>query len=288
MGSELTSKKVALIIITCFRRPEMLAITLERIINANGAEDNLYLFSVDEDFDPQVHEVIEGFPFEYSIRYNKRRGNGNSSNVLGAYRTAYAYAKKLGMPIIGLIECDLWIAKDYFNFHSRVHKQFPNAFCVSACRNQNIKQQPPSDPAGVYRHDSYQSLGVSFKTEQVVRIALHDNSVYYRNPELYIKSLFRDRNISSIFSEQDGLIQTLIHNEKLQMLYPCAARACHVGYYGSGARKGIVPVGSLREKINALKAMTDAEMNQRTDWKDITFCNFSGYGEIEDFKEYAL
>lgn len=265
-----------IVIIPCHRRPDFLAVCLERILSADGANEQFYLFAVDRGFDPQVLSVIRQFPLQHTVlRQPNHPYPGPSFNILEAYRVAFDMALRLGAYRIYLIEEDIWIAKDFFRWHERV-----NAPIASACRNQNLAEPPTTSPEEIYEHSSYQSLGVSFALAYVNTFLPWVEPGYYRDMIGYCREWFAPHGIPDANAEQDGLIHRVLLRYGFKTTYAGAPRAYHAGFTGSN-REGAILEGSLAERIARLRTMTAEEMNALAppEFADIVSCNLEGYGE---------
>ena len=271
----------AVVIIPVWRRPEMLAICLKRIKEAKDWNLNYYLFTFDEGAETSDNlKVIRDSKLPYYCLYHQQRMcEGNSYNILDGLEFALDTASRSNSDIIHLLEEDIWIAKDYFQFHRQVHDRF-DPWVVSACRNQHMYPDPPVKPNLVYSSIDYQSLGISFAIDAVQEIIVHNTPDYYNNMTGYIRTMFPNSRYGSLFPEQDGLIQRIMEKHNYETMYPYAPRAFHAGFY-SYHRSGKEPTGTLKEKIDYLEKITEAEMNNNSSYKDIRFLpNYEGYGEV--------
>jgi len=134
------NKHKGIVIIPCWNRPEFLGACLHYIQKADGWENYLYYFAIDRKADPLNMQVISTFKGEYLIRQAvMHRYNGNSYNLLSAYSECYLLAKDWEIPLVYLIEEDIFIGKDFFTFHEE-KQAVTDAFFVTACRNHYFKQ----------------------------------------------------------------------------------------------------------------------------------------------------
>lgn len=262
-----------IVIIPTFRRPGFLEVCLEHIQAARGWQDYNYLFAIDRN-DTTCDGVMRRF-YDAGARgaYTARpvhNFKGNVYNIMSAYQVAYSLAVDAGAPFIHLIEDDIFIAPDYFDFHEKAWQAAPDTFCISACRNQNITQSVfllrneleeivENKPNYIYLHQSYQSLGVSFRTESVRLITEHARPEYWANPIQYCREAFPDVTaIPAGNAEQAGLIHRIIHRHNLRTAYPVVPRAYHAGFAGSN-RPGRKPANEYTAQ--EIRAMTAEAMN---------------------------
>lgn len=267
------------VVIPIWNRPEFLAITLEYIQTAINADKYFYIFQLDYEFDPDCIKIIQNFKYNFSIHVRPNRiGCGNSANIMDGLARGYVKAAVHKYDTIHLIEEDIWIAKDYFEFHELAHKQFL-PLVVSACKNQHLTIRPHEIPNLVYRAPQYQSIGVSFSKSFLNSILLHDCNSYYNNMENYCKINFPNSTLGGLFAEQDGLIWRMIQDMDESVIYPFTPRAYHAGYY-SYHRFGGQPVGTLEEKIEQLRSMSDIDMNAKSHYKDIISCDLKSDRQV--------
>ena len=85
------------------------------------------------------------------------------------------------------MEEDIFIGKDFFNFHIETQREF-DPFCVSGVRCQNVNYED-GEVDEVFELGKYQSLGVSFKPDQLPTITQHARVQYYGNLSGYCKTI---------------------------------------------------------------------------------------------------
>lgn len=277
-----------IVMLPCFRRADFLAANLAYIQLADRWENNLYYFTVDVKEgsdtgpDPQVMEVIEAFPGEKQVKVRHNNYHGNSFNVLEGYRECYALAQTDGATLIYLIETDIFIGRDFFNFHEGV-QAISDEFYVSACDNLTCSRdhELPSDPAMVYRFHNFQSLGISIKAGCMPFILEHAEPDYYEDMGGYLERTFPESRYRGLYFEQDGLINRVMEVQNSQGLFPFVARAFHAGFHGyNRAGAALSDEIPLEERKKQLMAMTEQEMNRRagdSQYKDIRKCDLNGH-----------
>jgi len=261
------------VIIPAWRRPEFLWACLQRLHRADRPGVS-YAICLDRMHSVPVATVAQEFRRKlghHRVNIVRRGGHpwrGNSYNVLQSYREALDLR---GVDLIHLVEEDIFVGHDYFDYHERAHALAP-VFAVSACRNQNEGIYPAYDPASAYRHSSYQSLGVSFRPEMLRHVVNHAGVDYYRDPGRYCREVFPDSTIPPGHCEQDGLINRVREATGGQTTYPCVPRAYHAGFYGYNRRGGWgQDRGSAAQLGRRLLAMTADELNDRArHYKDLS------------------
>lgn len=270
------------VLIPCWRRPEFLSATLTRIKLARGSEDLNYLFAVDRGSDPRVHEVIETFPYRKRKVISHHKYRGPAYNILEGYRELYRVTEDGDR--IYLIEDDVFVAEDFFEFHNDAWDLDDEAKIISACKNQNLSKVKHYADAmsAVYRHVSYQSLGVSFDRRIFPEILEHAGRAYYGDPIEYCATRLPDKGLPESAASQDGLIHRVVRKNLWWTIYPVTPRAFHAGFYGLN-RHGIPLSGSVEDAASRLLIMSDHEMNALADpdFRDIERCDLIRAKSVE-------
>lgn len=282
-----------IVVIPCWRRPEMLGACLVQIAAARDAKRQRYVFVVDRNPDPQVFEVIGSFPFTSTIIKRGDHGfDGPRYNILEGYRLALEIAVRHDEPLIALIEDDVLVSNDVFEFFEDASSFFDAAIpCVSACRNQNIDDAKyagvlrAGGPQAIYPHKSFQSMAVCHDRAFVAEFLAHAGADYYADPINYCKRELPDQGLPDYAASQDGLIHRVIRGAHRFMLYPCEPRAFHVGWYGFNRAQG-VPLwqsigdasdfaGDWRFQRDWILQASNEQLNRRADprFRDIERCS---------------
>lgn len=274
-----------IVIIPCWRRPAHLAALLRTIERARLAEDQRYIFTVDFAPAPQIAAVIDSFALRHRtsvVVYQGCHGyHGPAYNILCGWELGVlAAAAANPRDPIALLEEDLLVAEDLFEFWQDALDTFPMAVGVSACRNQNRVHGLPqvADPRDVYFDISYQSLAVALRRGVVEEVLQHATSTYYGDPAGYVARALPDGGLPSTACSQDGLFHRVIRRYALAMLYPTVPRACHVGWYGYNRPNG-TPLHndneSWRDDAERILAMSADQMNELADprFRDIDRCD---------------
>lgn len=249
-----------IVVVTAWNRADFLHACLSRLMAADDGSP-WYVLSLDRGHDRAVREVAGAFhnTVRRATILTPRHGyRGNSYNTL----TSLKFAMSQGADLVYLVEDDILVGTDFFDFHRDAQRLFPENLAVSACRNQffPIGQDPAPDDEVVYPHLSYQSLGVSFRRESLTRIVPHITHAYLSNPVGYCKRVFPDTRINPSNAEQDGLIHRIGERDGLPAVYPFAPRAYHAGFVGYH-RSGRSLNGTTEQRSAQILAMSSEEMN---------------------------
>lgn len=234
----------------------MLHACLTRLAMA-ATDDVAVVVSIDRGGTLDCRQVAEGFKGRFASLYLRlmrpHSYHGNSYNVL----SGISESLKLGGDLVHVVEDDIMVSLGYFRFHEAMHAASPDAFAVSACRNQNLDGAAPG-PA--YRHSSYQSLGVSLRRDVASRIAAHDTPVFYGDMVGYCRRSFPGSSLPPGHAEQDGLINRIRESVGGTTVYTSRPRAFHAGFHGYN-RPGVKLSGSIQRRAEKILSMTSEEMN---------------------------
>lgn len=251
------------VLIPAFQRPEFLYHCLLNIKLAHGADRLKYIFAFDYGHSPELYEAVKlaNFDFEHVISPTKRtnyRVGKQSFNVLSGYLMAASMTKEL----VFMIEEDVFIATDFFDYHYQAQQSEP--FCSIAVANPN---RTMNDKGAIdeYYHGwgDYCSLGVCFNKEVInTFIRPHVVPEYFVNPIDYVRRHFPGSPIGHAFAEQDGLIRRIQMSISGFTAYPYQARAYHAGFYG--ANRGTGPSGTLANRIETVERICYSDEAMRT------------------------
>lgn len=249
-----------IVIVPAWRRPAFLLAALRRLALADDPCLE-YWITLDRGYSREVALVANRFANQlgmHRVRVMKRMHayRGNSYNVLQCYKEALEHHPKL----IHLVEEDVFVGMDYFDFHRSAHDLTPGAFSVSLCRNQNYVGDPEPVPDGVYLGGQYQSIGVSFRPEKLSLVLPHMTGQYFRDPVHYCRRRFPRSRIPAANAEQDGLLNRIVEEQLLPVTYAARPRAYHAGFVGYH-RKGAALSGTVEDQAAQLLAMSTEQMN---------------------------
>lgn len=215
---------------------------------------------LDEGHTQDVERVALDFarsvPAVEIVRRRFRQGRGNSGNLLMGLREAAAE----GWDRTHIVEEDVFVSDGYFSFHDQAHRMAPEAFAVSACRNQNA-ENVDLGPGGLWRHASYQSLGVSLGPDSVRAVVPHVRDEYFKDMVGYCRRYFPKSVIPAPHAEQDGLLNRVRERTGMYTVYPSVPRAYHAGFAGYNRPGNTVLSGTAHEQAMTLLAYSSADLN---------------------------
>jgi hypothetical protein len=246
-----------IVLVPCWRRPEMLWHCIDNLAKAEGVEDLHVVFRPDSGYDPDTIAVIRSFAKRlgsYEIQPALQcpyRRTKLSANILFGYLHAAGAARRY----IYLIEEDIMVGRDFFRWHQGVHAQAKPLFCSIAVRNHNRQVDAPDDPDCYYLSSGdYCSWGVCFDRRVIATsIATHVNRTYLSHPKRYLRRHFAGSSVGLGYVEQAGLIRRIQESSGLPIAYPGTPRAFHAGFYGRNRPGGID--GVLGERVERLQQM---------------------------------
>lgn len=286
---------MSIVIVPCWRRPAHLAATLRTIERARSADMHEYVLAVDRDPDPAVFDVIDTFQLRHkTISRAQHDYHGPAFNILATYAM---FLEGLGPDdYIGMIEEDILVAEDIFEFWLDALRADPIAACVSACANQNLLADPfniwlapdtTNDeramlrrrmPHVIYRHTSYQSLAVALRKELLEEVSGHATATYFHDPTAYCAKHLPDSGLQPWEASQDGLFHRVIRRRHHWCLYPVQPRAFHAGWYGYNRRDGEgLESSNWRVDSERILEMSSDDMNAMADprFRDIERCDLT-------------
>jgi hypothetical protein len=272
-----------LVLVPLWRRPGFAIACLRRLGKAAARYDGNLMFRLL--LDEGHHAMVEKVAVEFASRDDvfaditarpKRFGRGNSYNIMAAL----ADASTGPWTRVHIVEEDVFVSDGYFDFHRQAHRLAGNqVFAVSACRNQNDATPDPDEPGtlwrryepgfeipwnhwdAVWKHPSYQSLGVSLTMDAVRSVVPHATQRYFFDPVGYCRRYFPDSMIPAAHAEQDGVLNRLRERAGMEVVYPVVPRAYHAGFTGYN-RQGIGYLDDPpAEQADALLAYTSEELN---------------------------
>lgn len=252
-----------MVVVPLHRRPGFALACLTRLYYSAAKDKSLnFHIAIDANPDPEVQRVAHQFrehvgDHRVRVVQRSRTFRGNSYNVL----TSYAEVVDSGADIIHLVEEDVLVGADYFEYHREAREVYPNAFSVCACRNQFWgDKNPPHEEDAIYVQACYQSIGVSFTPEKLRLITPHATHSFFANPASYIPRKFPHSPLGRQYLEQDGLIYRVVIDGGHLSVFPCAPRAYHAGFTGYN-RGGVALPGTPEMQARRILSMTSEEMN---------------------------
>lgn len=256
------------VLIPCFRRPELLFHCLKNIQAAHGADEHHYIFRFDFGHSPELDDALRlaEFTFSHQVARTPKcnyQVAKQSFSLLTGYHLALSHSFRPER--VYLIEEDVMIATDFFRWHQEVHAQRPDVFCSIGVVNPNRKVQEGARDEFYLTTEDYCSLGVCFPANVLKNYILQwATTKYYNNPIDFCQRNFKGSPFGQSYAEQDGLIRRIQWQAGMAMpiAYPYQGRAYHAGYYGYNRGRG--PDGSLVDRIAKVRDVIYSDEAMRT------------------------
>jgi len=268
-----------IVVVCAWRRPELLALTLQSLRAARLADEHHALYRFDEGHDPENIRVV-GMTSPWDklkiVREAVRYAPTDTYNTMEAYKQAVEMA---GDPnaLIYMMQEDIIVRPDFFEFHRAAHSCItvgqPRS-CVSAIPIWKWVSIPPSREEwfGAFTNDHYHPWAVSWRVQDVIDFILpHANESYYKEQQGYVRRIFPDSKIGHGMGEQDWLIDNIMHKYGLQCVLPGLPRAYHVGWWSDRREAWHPRDAKLEDRIAACRVILSnpARLAQLTDYADV-------------------
>jgi hypothetical protein len=215
------------VIVPCYLRPELLYCCLKRIRESQpwipihlfpdrGTWKDRQIIKIGLEFDAIIHVVADHDLY------------GNSYNTMEAYKWAW----HAGYEYVYLIESDVMVHPDFFSWHRKMHEEYRDEGLFASMGWIFNREAPIVD--GELFQPWFYSIGVCFHRTQLSSIIMHASPSYYCDMADYVRKHFKDsplndpQNIAHF--EQDGLVQRILDQEKLQTVAPGIAKCSHMGF----------------------------------------------------------
>ena len=254
-----------IVIVPTFDRPEFLWLCLEHILAAEGSQEKEILLCEDihadkpKSFTTQIEMLAtlryfeKQFPwFQYTAMVPHTK-YGNSYNVT----SALAKARALGAPFTFLIEDDVLVTKDFFRWGKEA---ICSAMSWVACAGR-LNRSLNFESNGRYAMDE------TFKDVNALKVVPGAYNSWatcfpYYSLDKAVKLFWNDFEYCPGV-EQDMIIQDYMRLNKLSSAWPYVPRAYHMGWYSYHRNGGLIPQGTLEQKVNMLRAAVTKQSKLR-------------------------
>jgi hypothetical protein len=268
------------VIVPTYNRPELLWLCLEYIVDAHPSEDTEVWVCEDLHTDKPKGFTVE-IEMLATLRYFEGRfakfrykavtphtTYGNSHNLLSALHEASLCDTRL----VYIIEDDALITKDFFTWNEQVYEKFKPWVACAGRLNRSLN----FESNGRYAMDetikdinactrvkgAYMSWATCFPRETL--------------DQLFCAECIQAQTFGPGI-EQDILIQDVMRRYGVSSLWPFVPRAFHLGYYSYHRTGGIVPQGTLEQRVTALRSVVTKQNKLR---------EVAGIQDIDAFQEH--
>lgn len=237
----------SVVVMPTAKRPEMLALALERLSRAVDAPTDVRLFldvSQDEKIKKirieETEYVRDAFYPTASITHVRPHFVVPSGMycILMALKNGY----ESGKDFCFLIEEDIFIRpKEFFSWHYQAQ--------VSGDYLATCGRKLPRLPS----YDKYQNPGSCFRHEKLGLIVPHINDELFRDRSLYYRKHFV--NAPELSDLDDGLIRRVAKTGGHKVLYPETAMCSHLGFLAYNRYDGYLNLGTIEQRIAGLRKL---------------------------------
>lgn len=258
-----------IVIMPSYFRPEYIALALEYLAAADGAQEKEVWVGQDRHTNdagyqlqelPLVKQVVNAYILSgkfKAVRYIEHPATpyiGNPSNFLDLYAEAFLAPD---VRYVYLVEDDVLVSKDFFRWHEAIQEREDLFVSVGwhCVRNPEVKASTdPTEYITSFR--DYSSIGVCWKREKLAPLVSHARTEYYRDMAGYLRTAFPGSPVpAGQWTEQAGVITRLLHETGDRLVaWPSLRRCSHVGVSGYHRPRGHRFTGGLGERVEALRA----------------------------------
>lgn len=230
-----------IVVIPYFNRPAFLYTTLNQLKKVPDHKRFIYYFSIDYGCDETGVNLIRDFnvPKKFVRRISPRFDGFDklSFNIL----TAYKKTLELNPKFVFLIEDDIWVTPDFFEWHLELHER-ANAFC-----SVGVNEQPSEVD---YIPTEYRSHGVCWPVTNLKRALAYPLYKYFSQPKAFFRQFFPRSKYRHNYLQQEGFFRRVSEHEVV--LAPGKPNAYHLGF--ASQQKGNLLTGTFETQLAAIEA----------------------------------
>lgn len=244
------------IVMPVCKRPEMLALALQAIDKSNHP-DNVLIFADNSACIEDIKYVRDNYLPSALIFHAKPHIDVPSGmwNILHSLKAGYA----LGHEYIYLIEEDVLVHPDFFDWTRQTQKLYPN---ILASCGRRLPWLP--------NYNQYMNPGACFSKHSLSLVVPHITDELFADRRTYLENNFG--KMDEISDLDDGLIRRIAKFNNLEVRYPDTAKCSHIGFMAynkyrpwENAAEGIV--NRIDFLKNMLKTMTVGRYT--SDWEGL-------------------
>lgn len=233
----------SVVVMPTLHRPEMLALSLERIANSINHPDDIRIFldaCSEERLDEVEYVRDEFFPEAHIFRAGKHvEAPSGTWNILHALKQGY----HSGADLVFLIEEDVQIFPEFFKWH--IFKQETGDWFATCGRYRTE-----------YPIDHYTNPGSCLKKDSLRQIVPHINDSFFNDRRGYMDRFFGVMDGASDLD--DGLIRRVIRACSGKIAYPDKPKCAHHGFRMYNRAEPYLVTGNIKERINQFRKMQKA------------------------------
>lgn len=264
-----------LVVVALWRRAGFAEACLFRLAKAMDKAVQVRI-CLDFGFSDDVHKAAESFakkfPDQTEIFTRDEDYPTGSFNVL----TGMAEALHVSQPddLIHVLEEDILIGTDFFDFHRRAHKLVPDAYGVSGCTNSFLTRETNPKPVqdAVYHSGAFQVWGSSYRPDRVRQILSRLQTDYFANMHEACVREFGEASALRTGPLYDGVMAMNLAESGKAMVFPYAARGYHAGFEGLSFKgQGPAVTGTPKQQAKQILAMNEEELSGRSTYPNAWF-----------------
>jgi hypothetical protein len=175
---------------------------------------------------------------------------------------------------IHVLEEDILIGTDFFDFHRRAHALVPDAYSVSGCTNSFLTRETNPKPVqdALYLSGAFQVWGSSYRPEQVEQILTRVRPDYFADMHNACVAEFGEASALRTGPLYDGVMAMNLAELGKHVVFPYAARAYHAGFEGLSFKgQGPAVTGTPKQQAKQILAMNEDELSGRSTYPNAWF-----------------
>lgn len=213
------------VLLPIYNRPEFLHFVVNSIVEARRYDEYKYVIVAEHSYDQRCKEIIGRIKSEMEIIERSVKFE-LTKNILEGMK--YAFSKTDDYVII--IEDDVMVSKDFFEFTDYVNKNYNDDNLLSITGSPQWAHNSIKE---IFKVHFYVPWGVSISKGMFDKYILqHCNDDYYQNRVSHLTNTFPNSAYGSKWTAQAGLIQRIREEHGLYCIKPSVARCAHIGLYG--------------------------------------------------------
>ena len=232
----------SMIVMPTLRRPEMLALSLERIAQADNRPDDIRIF-----VDHTTNEVLDEMDYVRDRYYPTAQifhagehtyAPSGCYNILHALKDGY----ETGAEFVFMIEEDCMVFPDFFKWAYQAQNDNPD--CFATCGRLRPE----------YRNDFYTNPGACFRHDALGFVTPHITNEFFNDRRGYMDATFGEFPEESDLD--DGLIRRVIRQQDSRVVYPDTPKVAHQGFHFYNKLAQYKVEGSIAERIAGFRDLS--------------------------------
>jgi hypothetical protein len=238
----------AIVVMPTLRRPEMLALSLEKLAIARQRSQlfqpsefvlNIFADTSDDNRFREIEYVQKTYCPEAVVTRAHARPSVPSGmwNILHSLKKGY----ESDADLVFLVEEDVLVSSDFFDWHMQTQA---SGDYLATC-GRKLPRLPS--------YDKYQNPGACFKHEKLGLIVPHINDELFRDRITYYQKHFV--NAPELSQLDDGLIRRIAKTGGYKVAYPESPKCAHIGFLAYNRYDGWLNLGDIQTRIAGLRKL---------------------------------